>query len=250
MMKESGVTTNSLLVDAGSFVSLSQKQPLEKTILVLLGLREIGVDAISIGYRDTHRLTAIQLKEMEKEYNFPFISANLISLQDETLLFPAYKIVEVDGENGKNRVGVIGVVQGGPYREIPVEQGMKITDPVEAITETITKISGSVEFIILLTDAPQPTIAAWLVQAATNEINLIITSSGRVNHRRNLDIEGVPLFSAGKQGKYFDIIIAQPEEGGWIISREFEDLGPTTKDDEKMAHFINEMISTLGITER
>jgi 5'-nucleotidase/UDP-sugar diphosphatase len=130
----------------------------------------IGVDAVTLGEKDL-ALGVPFLKELEKKWNFPFVSANLTD-ENGSLIFKKYVLKEVNGKN----VAILGLMGDTSEMIDKVEEAtggtVKVTDPLEAASAIIEELSGKVDYTIVL--AHQKTNRDWVLARRVKGIDLII----------------------------------------------------------------------------
>lgn len=140
---------NALYVDAGNFldgantlgVGLSTYRP-----VVLSALAHLQPDALLPGYTEllvgaSSFLEEVNHIEAERGFEFPYLATNWES-SDPALDFPDYRLVDLQTEQGVQWVAFVGIVDPALHQQIPqlAEEGISITDPVEAVQAVVDQI--------------------------------------------------------------------------------------------------------------
>ncbi len=145
---------SALIVDSGDLFfdpySSSEKQ-LTKAELIGRAYREMGSAAVNVGEVDL--LKGVDFLRGESSRGLPLISANLVHPTTKEPLFPPFLIREAGGV----RVAFFGLLspEFPPGREAiksANEGKILVRDPVESARETVQKLKGKADLIILLSD--------------------------------------------------------------------------------------------------
>ncbi len=141
--------------------------------------KDLGIDAINVGELDL-ALGVDYLKELEKKYDVPFVSANIVNDKQE-LLFKPYVIKEM----GNIKVGIIGIMGNTPDVAKPFEEivapSLTVLDPLETATAKVAELKDKVDFIIVLTH--QHMGRNWIFARKINGIDVIVGG----HHKQKLD---------------------------------------------------------------
>jgi len=212
-------------------------------------LSEIGVQAVNITMRDA-RLGKQTLLELQKEYHLPFLSANLVDTTNQKPLFPAYEIIKVNFRNGGTlEVAVIGVCRSGSQNYMPPETGLEFINSDEVLLAAYKKVMDK-PCVIILSDADRSVAANWLgmLEEQTGSRPDMILSSNMHPVRTNRILIGqTPMTTAGRQGKYLDLLHAFPlEQGGWDLRKTGIELNDEITDDPEIVNIIDELRSQVG----
>jgi 2',3'-cyclic-nucleotide 2'-phosphodiesterase (5'-nucleotidase family) len=146
-----------LIVDSGDlfFALLSGGEPERKSAkaqIISRAYRSMGAAAVNVG--DLDLLQGIDFLRKEYAQGLPLISANLLRPSNRTPLFPPYVIKEISGL----RVAFFGLLSpdfrsdAGMAIKKATEGKILIQDPIDAARETVRKLKGRADLIVLLSD--------------------------------------------------------------------------------------------------
>ena len=146
-----------LIVDSGDlfFALLSGGDPERKSAkaqIIGRAYRSMGAAAINVG--DLDLLQGIDFLRKEYAQGLPLISANLLAPSKRTPIFPPYVIKEISGI----RVAFFGLLSpdsksdAGMAIRKATEGKILIKDPIDAARETVQKLKGRADLIVLLSD--------------------------------------------------------------------------------------------------
>lgn len=149
--------SDSLILDSGDLffspTSLQQKDlALKKAGLIARAYKDMGVAAVNVGDQDL--VFGLDFLRREAASGLPLISANLLDSSSRTPIFPPFLIREIAGI----RIAFFGLVTKEFLPEIApvIQEVLKgkifIKDPQEAARETLQKLSGRAELVVLLSD--------------------------------------------------------------------------------------------------
>lgn len=162
----------------------------------------IGVDAVNIGERDLV-LGIPVLKEIEEEYNFPFVSANLLDASGSPI-FKKYVIKEVSGI----KVGIFGIISDTSDMVALVEQStggsVKVADVLETAQAVVSELSGKVDYVVAL--AHQKSTYDWSLARRVDDIDLIIGSHDKTKTVKPKKAGNTLMVQAGEKGQYQGLI--------------------------------------------
>jgi 2',3'-cyclic-nucleotide 2'-phosphodiesterase (5'-nucleotidase family) len=162
--------------------------------IILDAFNEIGCDAFSPGSQD-FALGLDFLLKMEKNANFPFISANIKDITGLRLFRP-YQIVSKGGIN----IGFIGLASQFTHPDLLID------NPIKALEGIIDEVSNQVDLVVLLFNSEERDILE--LQRSDLPIDMVYRSKSR---KRSNDggSKTIPVYSAGDRGKYlYDVTIA------------------------------------------
>ena len=123
-----------------------------KATIIGRAYRQMGVAAVNVGCLDLLLGAGFLRKEFSQ--GLPLVSANLLDPSTKTPLLPAYKIKEVGGV----RIAFFGLLppesgpEIGPAIRAANEGKILIGDPVDAARETVKKLQGKADLVVLLSD--------------------------------------------------------------------------------------------------
>jgi 2',3'-cyclic-nucleotide 2'-phosphodiesterase (5'-nucleotidase family) len=151
---------NVLAVDSGDLFFYPRSgapadRQLAKAQLIGRAYREMGAVAVNVGDMDLTQ--GLDFLRAEQGQGLPLVSANLVDPSTKAPIFSPYVIRETAGV----RVAFFGLLPS----EFPPELGTTIQsanegkilvkDPVEAARETVRKLKGQADLIVLLSDLGQ-----------------------------------------------------------------------------------------------
>ena len=200
-MRQEG--NNPLILDAGDLFfttpdlhdsnRVSEKY---RASVILMGYEQIGCDAINVGQYEFGGGEQFLL-ETASTTQIPFISANLINMQTNQLLFNPYIIIEREGL----KIGVIGLTNLLPE----TIKNIRADDYITVGKSMIKKVKDKVDIIVMMVNAnrtDQKTLTKEFKEA-----NLIFTSGSTTLTRpmMNQPEKGPYLFSTGRESRYLNV---------------------------------------------
>jgi 2',3'-cyclic-nucleotide 2'-phosphodiesterase (5'-nucleotidase family) len=144
------------------------------------------------------------IKEIEKESNVNFLSANLYDIKSDTLLFKEHIILE----RNNLKIGMFGVV-----RELQTDlKGVRVNDYISTAKQKINELRSEVDILVMLANATQTHLGPYVKEL--DGIDYIFSSLEASRTRPEIQqVAGKPLeYKMGVQGKYIgrcDISIAE-----------------------------------------
>jgi hypothetical protein len=199
--------------------------------------KDLGIDAINVGELDL-ALGVDYLKELEKKYDVPFVSANIVNDKQE-LLFKPYVIKTM--ENIK--VGIIGIMGNTPDVAKPFEEivgtSLTVLDPLETATAKVAELKNKVDFIIVLTH--QHMGRNWIFARKINGIDVIVGG----HHKQKLDTpyeaNDTYIVQASEKGQHQGMLVLEKMADGTKTSANtLVPLGSKIADDVKVKAMIDE----------
>ena len=150
-----------LILDSGDlffapYSGAEPEQKLAKARLISRAYRRMGTTALNVG--DMDLLQGVDFLRDEFSHGLPLISANLLDPSTKAPIFPPYVIREVAGV----RIAFFGLLNPESAPDVGIviknanEGKIFVKDPVEAATETLQKIKGQADLVILLSDLGLP----------------------------------------------------------------------------------------------
>ncbi len=168
----------------------------------------IGVDAVNIGETDLV-LGIPVLKEIEKQWDFPFISANLVDASGSPV-FQRYVIKEVAGL----KVGIFGLISDASEMVANVEKATggtaRVQDPLEVAADVVAELAGKVDYVVAL--AHQKSTYDWSLARRVEGINLIIGGQDKIKTGNPKKTGSTLMVNAGEKGQYQGLIEITPGE--------------------------------------
>ena len=146
-----------LVVDSGdlffNFQSYSDSEKaMKKAQIIGRAYRHMGAAAVNVGCLDL--LQGVDFLRQEFSQGLPLVSANLLDPASKGPIFPPYVLKEI----GELRIAFFGLLspESGPEISPVIRQANEgkilIGDPVEAAKETLRKLQGKADLVILLSD--------------------------------------------------------------------------------------------------
>ena len=158
----------------------------------------IGCDVFSPGSHDFAAGVDF-LKIIEEKSDFPFISANIFTKNNEQIFEP-YIILEEEGK----KIGFIGI------SSIFLNENLNVKDPFKILKSLSEEVSAKTDMVILLFNASEKD----LNRLKTKDYPIDLTIRSRSNLPPAVSKDGgsfdIPIYSIGMRGKYvfeFDINI-------------------------------------------
>jgi 2',3'-cyclic-nucleotide 2'-phosphodiesterase (5'-nucleotidase family) len=164
--------------------------------------KKIGIDAANVGELDL-ALGVKYLKEIEKKYDFPFVSANLVD-DKEAPIFKRYIIKKVNDKN----IGVFGVMgdtseMASKVSEI-TQDSVFIRDPLQAAEAIVKELTGKVDYIVALTH--QGTNRDWVIARRIKGIDLVVGGHDKQKTKEPFEADKTHIVQAGEKGQYQGIL--------------------------------------------
>ena len=189
-----------LIVDAGDLFfstknidTKNKNSEMFRARSIINGYSKIGYDVINIGHYEV--LNGLPfLKEIVKNSDIPFVSANLKDPNADTLIFNPYQIVT----RGNLDIGVLGVTNLLP----DTTKSMSADDYIQSCIKYSKELSEKVDIVVALVNATRSDQSKLAEQLP--DVDFIVTSgSTNMSRPNSSQKEGGPfLYSCGKQGKY------------------------------------------------
>ncbi len=149
-----------LVVDSGDLFfegfPADPQRALTKAELIGRAYRKMGAAAVNVG--DLDLMQGVDFLRREASYGLPLISANLVDSSTKRLVFPPFVVKEASGV----RVAFFGVLLPDlrpdldPARKVAGADKIVIQDPIGAAKETVAKLNGKADLIVLLSNLGLP----------------------------------------------------------------------------------------------
>ncbi len=176
----------------------------------------MGVSAFGIASQDLS-LGIEYLKSLKKEFNFPWLSMNLVSKGDAKPLFSASLITEVNGV----KLAILGLTGEESGRKNPQDQGYRIIPWRDVLPETLREIKAQADMIILLSSYP-PGVNKKIAEQY-QDIHIIFQSGHGKKNVKPQNINNTLVLQTGSRGKYLGVM-----EIDWHKSSRWGAAGDTT----------------------
>ncbi len=172
--------------------------------------KDIGIDAINVGELEL-ALGLNFLKELEKKYDIPFVSANIVNDKKE-LLFKPYVIKTIDNI----KVGIIGIMGNTPDVAKPFEEivgtTLSVLDPIETVTAKVAELKDKVDFVVVLTH--QHMGRNWIIARKINGVDVVVGG----HHKQRLDTpyeaNNTYIVQVGEKGQYQGMMVIEKAADG------------------------------------
>jgi 2',3'-cyclic-nucleotide 2'-phosphodiesterase (5'-nucleotidase family) len=231
-----------VIVDSGDLLNEDEEIPENvrnsaklKADLIARIYNAIGIDAISPGERDL-ALGLDFLKELEKKYSFPFISANLVNKNGQPI-FKRYIIKRVNGKN----VGVFGII--GDTSEMANKVGeitngaAIIKDPLQAAESIVKELAGKVDYLVALTH--QGTNRDWVIARRIQGIDLVVGGHDKQSTKEPNVAEKTLIVQAGEKAQYLGMLQVSMD-GSKTAHNTLMPFGDNMASDPKIKQMIND----------
>lgn len=259
IVKDSRAKGPTLLLDAGDTLHGMAFANLEKGLSVVKLMNMLGYDAMAPGNHDFN-YGFDRLKELEKEMEFPLLSANIMG-PDGKNAFSPYAILECGG----HKIAVIGAENPQMVTAIHPDmiRGLEFK-PLDVLKDVVKKAAEQSDAVIILThwgadDAYEPNSSAL---AAIPGVNLVIDGHSHTLFKDIKQVDGHALVvSAGEYMKNIGRVTMRFDEAGKLVECTAEpityEMAAENIPDEETAAFIgtiqaaqNEILNTvIGKTE-
>ncbi|MBN2418171.1 MAG: hypothetical protein JXL81_02205 [Deltaproteobacteria bacterium] len=160
--------------------------------------KNTGIDAINIGELELV-LGIDNLKEIEKKFDIPFVSANIVDSNNK-LVFKPYVITKT----GDFNVGIIGVMGNSPdmtklMNDIAGDS-LSVLDPVETVKEKIAEIKDKVNFVIVLTHDIMN--RNWKIARSVEGVDVIVGGHQKLKLKTPYNPKNNYIVESGEKGQY------------------------------------------------
>jgi 2',3'-cyclic-nucleotide 2'-phosphodiesterase (5'-nucleotidase family) len=227
-----------LVVDSGDLffnftANTDSERALKKARLISRAYRRMEVAAVNVG--DLDLLQGIDSLRREYSQGLPLISANLLDPSKKTPIFPPYVIREISGL----RIALFGLLppESGPEIGAALrsmnEGKIWIQDPVEAARETLQKLRGKADLVILLSDLGLH--KDQMVAKEAPGIHFILGGHEGRFFRQSNQAEKTHIFQSGNKGMNVGALRVHVENP----ASPYQDRGRT--------HRLQERINALGL---
>jgi 2',3'-cyclic-nucleotide 2'-phosphodiesterase (5'-nucleotidase family) len=160
--------------------------------------RSVGIDAINVGELDL-ALGLDYLKDLQKKYELPFISANIVDDKDQ-LVFEPYVIKKI----GSFKVGIIGMM--GNTSDVSklmaeiVGDSLSVLDPMKTVEARVTELKDKTDFIIVLTH--QHIGRNWVIARKIDGVDVIVGGHHKQRLKTPYEANDTYIVQSGEKGQY------------------------------------------------
>ena len=231
-----------MVVDAGDLLNEDEEIPESvreasklKADLIARVYKQIGIDAVNVGELDLV-LGVDYLKELEKTYSIPFVSANLVDDKGA----PIFKRYVIKNVNGKN-VGIFGVMGDTADMISKVQQitseTVQVQDTLKTAESIVQELAGKVDYLIALTH--QGTNRNWVIARRIQGINLVVGGHDKQKTKDPLEAEKTLIVQAGEKNQYQGLLEVTMDDTR-AFSNQLVPYGSDVADDPKVKAMISE----------
>jgi len=221
-----------LVLDAGgslfgTWVSLKSGG---KVIVESMNL--MGYDALTIGRMDL-AMGLKTLQALEQIAKFPFLSANLVSLQSQEPIFEPYALLEREGV----RIGIIGLSEPEVMQVGDVRDQARLLDPIEVAKRYVQELRSKVDVLVVLSHLGLDEDKA--LASAVPGIDVIVGGRTRRLMRKPEIVGGTVIVQQGYRGEWLGLLKIVMEKGAVVqATEEILTLGPSYGDDRQVAELV------------
>lgn len=198
-----------VIVDSGDLLNEEEEIPENvrdsaklKADLIVRIYSTIGIDAVSPGERDLV-LGLDFLKELEKKYSFPFVSANLVDRTGK----PIFKRFIIKSVNGKN-VGVFGIIGDTSEMASKISEAtngaVSVQDPLQTAESIVKELTGKVDYLVALTH--QGTNRDWVIARRVPGIDLVVGGHDKQSTKEPNVAEKTLIVQAGEKAQHLGML--------------------------------------------
>ena len=222
-----------LLLDAGSSLMghwVSMKSDGRVTVE---SMNALGYDALTVGQKELYRGVEV-LQARRQEAHFPFLSANLISVDKKEPVFEPYVILE----RGGRRIGILGLSEINANQMPIVKDSLVVLDPVETAQEYVRELRGNVDLVIVLSHLGLDPDKALAEQVPG--IDIIVGGSSSKLMSEPERVGQTLIVQQGYRGEWMGRLRATYDEKGnpSDYGAETITLGPSFGEDKEMADLL------------
>ena len=215
-----------------------------KANLIAEAYQYIGIDAINVGELDL-ALGLDYIRELEKKYNLPFISANLVD-ETNTPVFKPYVIKEIKGK----KVGIIGLMGSSSDMASKLKEAtggrISVMDVLQSAKNTVKELEGKVDLIIALTHNQMN--RNWIIARKVKGIDIVVGGHHIQKLKSPYKAGDTYIVQAGEKGQYQGMIeITLTSDGTQTVKNTLVPLGEKISDDKQVKAMIdryNEQINS------
>ena len=197
---------NIVVVDSGDL--LNEHSEIKESFLKTARLKAdliariykgLGIDAINVGELDL-ALGLDFLKELEKKYDLPFVSANIVDTNNQAQFKP-YVIKDMEGL----KVGIIGIMGNSSdvnkaMKEI-VGDSLTVLDPVATVTKNVAELKDKkVDFIIVMTHNQMT--RNWVIARKVKGIDVVVGGHHTQKLEKPYETNGTYIVQAGEKSQF------------------------------------------------
>ena len=195
----------------------------------------IGIDAVNVGELEL-ALGLDYIKDLQKKYDIPFISANIVDDKNQ-LLFEPYLIKKVDGL----KVGIIGIM--GTTSDVSkkmkeIAGSLSVLDPIKTAEAKVTELKDKVDYLIVLTH--QHIGRNWIIARKIDGVDLVVGGHHKQKLKTPYQANDTYIVQSGEKGQHqgmFEVDIAA--DGTKTVTNTLVPFGDKIGDDKKVKAMID-----------
>jgi len=202
--------------------------------VIVEAMNAMGYDAMAVGALDALKGLDVLLARRD-EAEFPFLSANLVSAQDETLLFDPYVIIERDGR----RFGIMGLTDADIMSYPGVGDQVRVIDPIEVTKAWVDALRPQVDVLIVLSHLGFE--YDQVLAESVDGIDIIVGGYSRRTMQEPLERNGTLIVQQGYRGEWLGRLQVRYDRNGTILeaTEEMIALDDTYADDPEVAAIVD-----------
>ena len=230
---------NTVLLDAGDFVTMSQQSLKDSLVAEAYGL--LPYDALLYGDQELV-MDARTLNRLRGQLSTTLVGTNI----DRSDLFTS-KIIRRKGL----RIAVMGIVDPYSIKYYPdeIKNRIRLSDPVKAVKDEMKKLSNRADIFILMTH--QGYDLDLSIAKKIDGLDLIIGAHSQSAIESPKEVNGALIVQAGKSGYYIGVVEIKMNKGkvveksGRLDTMKFE-----MPDDPRIMEMIEEYENKSGRMNR
>ncbi|HNY92645.1 MAG TPA: hypothetical protein PKJ13_02700 [bacterium] len=200
--------------------------------------------ALNLGYREWGNPVAV-LQALDKEFNLPFLCANVLYKDSATTPFKPYAIRELEATPGRSKmpfkkltiamVGLTDNLLAQLFVNRPGEPELLYRDPVEAAGELMPELRGKADLVILLYYGKYQKLTALLEAVPGFDVAVFGGEHYLVASQKSPN-NPVRIVSTPSMGKYAGVLTLQLDKKRKIVSSSDRQV-PLKEDMNEVARF-------------
>lgn len=206
--------------------------------------KKIGIDAINVGELEL-ALGLDYIKDLEKKYDIPFVSANIVDDKNQ-LLFKPYVIKKM-----KNlKVGIIGIMGNTTDVSKKMKEitggSLSVLDPLKTAKSIVAELKDKVDYIIVMTH--QHIGRNWVIARKIDGIGLIVGGHHKQKLKTPYNAKNTYIVQAGEKGQHqgmFETTLAA--DGTQTITNTLVPMSDKIADDSTIKAMIDDY--NLAVTK-
>jgi hypothetical protein len=236
------VDSGDLFFEKDEFSESTRESALLKAHLVGRIYHHIGCDALNVGERDL-ALGVGLIKDLEKKFNLPFVSANLTDRKNIPL-FRRYVLKKVNGKT----VGIFGVMGDSAEMVSTVKRMTRgevmVQDTIKSAESVVKELTGKVDLVIALTH--QGVGRDWVLARRVPGIDVIVGGHDKQKIAEPRRVEKTAIVQAGEKGQYLGLLqISFDAQAGRTQRNGLIPLAGTIADDSEVQSMIHDYLGQV-----